>query len=267
MFWRLPAENCMRITVVTPTYNEAQNLPKLAESLMSLPLDVNLLVVDDNSPDGSGSVADKLSLDYPGRIQVLHRKGKLGFSSAYLEGVDLALEGGADAVAQMDADFSHDPEVLPAMVEKLAACDMVLGSRYTSGGSVDRDWPFWRKGLSAFGNFYARSILGLPFRDVTTGFRLWRREALLGMPLDRIQSNGYIFLVEMAHLAHCLEYRIGEVPIYFADRCQGQSKMSLSIQLEAAIRVWKVKWASADLREQGRDARRGLPPPDESDPV
>ncbi len=257
----------MRITVVTPTYNEARNLPKLAEALMSLPLEVNLLVVDDNSPDGSGSVAENLALDYPGRIKVLHREGKLGFSSAYLEGVGVALEGGAEAVAQMDADFSHDPEVLPVMAEKLASCDMVLGSRYTPGGSVDREWPFWRKGLSAFGNFYARNILGLPFRDVTTGYRLWRRETLLGMPLDRIQSNGYIFLVEMAHLAHCLDYRIGEVPIYFADRFHGKSKMSLSIQLEAALRVWKVKWASADLRRMGRKARRDLAPPDESSSV
>lgn len=247
----------MRITVVTPTYNEAQNLPKLAAVLLALPLDLRLLVVDDNSPDGTGRVADQLAADFPGRVQVLHRPGKLGFSSAYLEGFRIALDGGAEAIAQMDADFSHDPQVLPGMVEKLQACDMVLGSRYTPGGSVDERWPPWRKGLSAFGNFYARRILGLPFRDVTTGYRLWRRETMLGMPLERIQSTGYIFLVEMAHLAHCLDYHIGEVPIHFADRRFGASKMSLGIQIEAAFRVWNVRLSSADLRRLGRAARRG----------
>lgn len=240
----------MKITVVTPTYNEAENLPKLTQALFALPLDVRLLVVDDNSPDGTGAVADQLATDHPGRVEVLHRAGKLGFSSAYLEGFQLALDGGAEAVAQMDADFSHDPQVLPAMLEKLKDCDMVLGSRYTPGGSVDERWSAWRKGLSAFGNFYARRILKLPFRDVTTGYRLWRRDALLGMPFDRIQSTGYIFLVEMAHLATCLGYRIGEVPIYFADRRYGNSKMSLRIQIEAALRVWEVRLKTADLRRQ-----------------
>jgi len=245
----------LKITVVTPTYNEAENLPKLARALFALPLEIRLLVVDDNSPDGTGAVADKLAADHPGRVEVLHRAGKLGFSSAYLEGFQLALAGGAEAVAQMDADFSHDPQVLPAMLEKLQGCDMVLGSRYAPGGSVDERWSPWRKGLSAFGNFYARRILGLPFRDVTTGYRLWRREALLGLPLGRMQSTGYIFLVEMAHLAHCMGYRIGEVPIYFADRRYGASKMSLRIQIEAALRVWEVRWLTADLRRR-RAARR-----------
>lgn len=240
----------MKITVVTPTYNEAENLPKMAQVLFALPLDIRLLVVDDNSPDGTGAVADQLVAEYPGRVQVLHRAGKLGFSSAYLEGFQLALDSGAEAVAQMDADFSHNPQVLPAMLEKLQGCDMVLGSRYTQGGSVDERWSIWRKGLSSFGNFYARTILGLPFRDVTTGYRLWRREALQGMPMERIQSTGYIFLVEMAHLATCMSYRIGEVPIYFADRRYGSSKMSLHIQIEAALRVWAVRWKTADLRRQ-----------------
>lgn len=240
----------MKITVVTPTYNEAENLPKLAQALFALPLDIRLLVVDDNSPDGTGAVADQLAADYAGRVQVLHRAGKLGFSSAYLEGFQLALDGGAEAVAQMDADFSHDPQVLPVMLEKLQSCDMVLGSRYTPGGRVDERWSIWRKGLSSFGNFYARKILGLPFRDVTTGYRLWRREALQGLPMERIQSTGYIFLVEMAYLATCMGYRIGEVPIYFADRRYGSSKMSLRIQIEAALRVWAVRWKTADLRGQ-----------------
>ena len=161
--------------------------------------------------------------------------GKLGLRSAYLEGFQLALDDGADAIIQMDADFSHDPNKIPEMVLNLKSCDVVLGSRYISGGSVDNNWPLWRKNLSAFANFYARTILGLPQHDITTGFRLWKRETLLGMPFERIKSNGYIFLVEMAYLAYCLEYSIGEVPIYFADRRWGKSKMSLKIQAEAAI--------------------------------
>jgi dolichol-phosphate mannosyltransferase len=244
----------LRIVVVTPTYNEAENLPKLVSALFALPLDLRLLIVDDNSPDGTGRIADDLSASDE-RIGVLHRPGKLGLRSAYLSGFHVALNDRVDAVAQMDADFSHDPAALTEMAGRLETCDLVLGSRYVSGGSVDRRWPMWRKGLSAFGNFYARSILGLELHDVTTGFRLWRRETLLGMPLDRIQSNGYIFLVEMIYLAHCLEYRIGECPIYFADRRWGKSKMSLMIQAEAAMRIWQVLWHYRRLRSQGRGAR------------
>jgi len=246
----------LRIEVVTPTYNEAENLSKLVSALFALPLDVSLLVVDDNSPDGTGKVADELAAAHPGRVRVMHRPGRLGFSSAYLQGFALALEGKAQAIAQMDADFSHDPQALVAMAKRLESADMVLGSRYTPGGSVDERWPFWRKGLSAWANFYARTLLGLPLRDVTTGYRLWRREALQGMPLERIRSNGYVFLVEMAYLAHCLHYRIGEVPIYFADRRWGKSKMSFRIQIEAAVRVWHVLWTYRDLRAKPTPARR-----------
>jgi dolichol-phosphate mannosyltransferase len=141
------------------------------------------------------------------------------------------------------------------MAKCLDGCDVVLGSRYTQGGSVDERWSFWRKALSAWANFYARTILGLPLRDVTTGYRMWRREALAGIPFDRISSGGYIFLVEMAYLAHCLEYRFGEVPIYFADRRYGKSKMSFKIQLEAAVLVWRVLWTDRDLRSKGRAGR------------
>jgi dolichol-phosphate mannosyltransferase len=155
----------------------------------------------------------------------------------------------------MDADFSHDPNVLPQMAEKIASCDVVIGSRYVEGGSVDERWPQWRKGLSAFGNLYARSILGFPLRDVTTGYRMWRRETLQSMPLERIHSNGYVFLVEMAYLAYCLEYDIVEVPIYFADRRWGKSKMSFKIQSEAALRVWQVWWNYRDVRRAGRAGR------------
>jgi len=245
----------LHITVVIPTYNEAENLPKLVSALFSLPLDLHILVVDDDSPDGTGRIAEELAEKYPGRIDILHRPGKLGLRSAYLNGFQKILGGDAQAIVQMDADFSHDPSVLVDMAQLLESCDVVLGSRYVQGGSVDEQWPLWRKKLSSFGNFYARSILGLPLHDVTTGYRMWRTETLKQMPFERIQSNGYIFLVEMIYLAHCLDYKIGESPIYFADRRWGKSKMSFKIQLEAALRVWQVWWNYRDLKKAGRAGR------------
>ena len=157
---------------------------------------------------------------------------------------------GADAVVQMDADFSHDPSVLTEMARRIESCDVVIGSRYVKGGSLAQRWPLWRKALSAFGNTYARTILGFPLHDVTTGFRMWRREALRGMPLDRIRSSGYIFLVEMAYVAYLMGYDITEVPIHFSDRRWGKSKMSFKIQMEAAVRVWDVKWHYRDLHRK-----------------
>ncbi|MBT3321382.1 MAG: polyprenol monophosphomannose synthase [Anaerolineae bacterium] len=245
----------MNITIIIPTYNEAENLPKLVSALFSLNLDIRLLIVDDNSPDGTGEIADSLAADYLDKVKILHREGKLGLRTAYLTGIELALATETDAIAQMDADFSHDPERLLEMADMLKNRDVVLGSRYVSGGRVDENWPLWRKALSAFGNFYARTILSFELRDVTTGFRLWRRETLEGMPLNRIQSSGYVFLVEMAYMAYSLGYRFGEVPIYFADRQWGKSKMSFKIQLEAAFRIWQVRWAYRDLRAKGRSAR------------
>ncbi len=246
----------MQITLIIPTYNEAQNLPALFSSLFKLPLpDLKVLVVDDNSPDGTGDVAEKLALDYPGRVSVMHRVGKLGLRTAYLEGIQKALLEGADAVGQMDADFSHDPEKLVPLAKSLETADVALGSRYVPGGSVDERWPIWRKWLSAFGNFYARTILNMSLRDITTGYRLWRRETLLGMPLDRIKSNGYIFLVEMAYMAYSLDYSFSQIPIHFADRRWGKSKMSFKIQLEAAFRVWQVRSHFDDLRKAGKKGR------------
>ena len=244
----------MKITVVTPTYNEAENLPKLVSALFTLPLDLHVLVVDDNSPDGTGKIADELA-GQDRRIKVLHRPGKLGLRSAYLNAFQQVMQEDIDAIVQMDADFSHDPAVLPEMAASIASCDVVFGSRYVKGGSVDERWPLWRKELSAFGNFYARSILNFPLRDVTTGYRMWRRETLQSMPLERIRSNGYVFLVEMAYLAYCLEYQIDEVPIYFADRRWGKSKMSFKIQSEAALRIWQVWWNYRGVRRVGREAR------------
>lgn len=238
----------MKLTVVVPTYNEAENLPHLTGALLALPLPgLSLMVVDDNSPDGTGSIADDLAGGTPDRIQVLHRLGQRGFGQAYLAGFHRALEQGADAVGQMDADLSHPPELLPALLESLQGCDLALGSRYVPGGSVDRQWPAWRKGLSAFGNFYARTILGLPVRDATGGYRVWRRETLLGMPLERIRSNGYAFQVEMLYLAHRLGFTFSETPFYFPDRRFGESKMSLRVQREAALRVWGMRWQYRDI--------------------
>ncbi len=237
----------MRITIVLPTYNEAENLPKLVSALFSLPLDLSVVVVDDNSPDGTGAIADGLAKQYPMKLYVLHRAGKLGLRSAYMEGFQKAFDLGANAVVQMDADFSHDPAVLPEMARRLISHDVVIGSRYVEGGSLDERWPAWRKALSSFGNFYARTILRSPLHDMTTGFRMWRREALENMPLDRIRSSGYIFLVEMAYVAYLTGFRISEVPIHFADRRWGKSKMSLKIQLEAAMRIWDVRFYYRDL--------------------
>ncbi len=245
----------MRITVVTPTYNEAENLPRLVSALFSLPLDLRVLVVDDNSPDGTGRLAGELALQFPGQVDVLHRPGKMGLRSAYLNGFQRVMDTDAQAIVQMDADFSHDPPVLVNMAKMLETCDLVLGSRYIKGGSVDEHWPLWRKSLSAFGNFYARAILNFPLRDVTTGYRMWRREILQQMPMERIQSSGYVFQVEMAYLAYCLDFKIKETPIYFPDRQRGKSKISLKIQLEAALRVWQVRWNYQDLKRAGRLAR------------
>lgn len=238
----------MRIGAVIPTYNEAENLPRLIPKLLDLPLDLRILIVDDNSPDGTGCLADDLSVANIGRLSVLHRPQKLGLASACLQGFRYFLNQKVDAVAQIDADLSHDPVVIVAMAKCLETCDLVLGSRYVKGGSVDKHWSFGRKKLSTWGNFYARHLLGLPFRDVTTGYRLWRLEALRKMPLNLIRSRGYIFQVETAYLAHRLGYAIDEVPIYFTERQNGKTKMSFQIQIEAALRVWQLLWAYRHIR-------------------
>jgi dolichol-phosphate mannosyltransferase len=239
------------LTVVTPTYNEAENLPKLVSALFVLPIDdLHFLVVDDNSPDGTGQLAETLAAQHPGRITVLHRSGKLGLGTAYISGFRQALQAGAERVAQMDADFSHPPEKLLEMLEALKSCDVAIGSRYIPGGGVDERWPLWRKALSMFGSLYAGVILRLPLHDVTGGFKIWRRETLMGMPLERIRSNGYAFQVEMAYVAHRLGYTFREVPFYFADRRWGESKMSFRIQREAAIRVWQMLYEYRHLRRK-----------------
>ncbi|HCE18297.1 MAG TPA: polyprenol monophosphomannose synthase [Anaerolinea thermolimosa] len=241
----------MKVTFVIPTYNEAENLPRLVSALFDLPLpELSLLVVDDNSPDGTGRIADELAVQTSGRVDVLHRSGKLGLGSAYIQGFQRAMQQGVDAIGQMDADFSHPVEKVPALIDALQTCDYAIGSRYVPGGSLDERWPFWRKALSGWGNFYARTILGLPIRDVTGGFKLWKASTLRAMPLERIKSNGYVFQVEMNYVASRLGFHACEIPIYFADRRWGQSKMNFRIQVEAAIRTWQLLGMYHDLQKQ-----------------
>jgi dolichol-phosphate mannosyltransferase len=237
----------MQIGIVIPTYNEAGSLPHLLSALYALPLDLQLLVVDDNSPDGTGQLADELAAADRGRMAVLHRPQRAGLATACIQGFRYFLRINVDAIGQLDADLSHDPAVLVSMAKHLANWDVVLGSRYVRGGSVDGRWPLGRRVLSAWGNFYARHLLGLPFQDVTTGYRLWRRETIRAIPLERIRSGGYIFQVEMVYLAHRLQNKIFELPIHFAERQSGRTKMSLKIGFEAAWRVWRMPLAYRDV--------------------
>ena len=231
------------LTIVIPTYNEADNLPLLTSQLWSLPIpDLRIIIVDDGSPDGTGEVAEKIATAHPGRLKVIHREGKLGLGTAYITGFRAALEGPSEAIGQMDADFSHSPAYIPTLLENLDQFDAVFGSRYVEGGRLDENWGIGRVLLSWFGNFYARTILRLDILDVTGGFRIWRRETLAGMPLERIRSYGYIFQVEMTYVATKLGYKVCEMPIYFEDRRIGQSKMSFRVKVEAAFRVWQVLW-------------------------
>ncbi len=231
-----------KIMVVTPTYNEAENLPLLAAELFALPVDnLHLLVVDDHSPDGTGEIAAGLGGKYPGRIAVLHRAEKSGLGPAYIAGFKQALSLDADIIIQMDADFSHQPRYIPDMLNAIEQGDLVIGSRYVKGGSVDEQWGAYRKLLSWFANrIYTPVILGIAVYDATGGYRCWRRQTLIGIDLDRIRSNGYVFQVEMAYIACRLGFRVREIPIHFPDRKFGASKMSPRIALEAALRVWQL---------------------------
>jgi dolichol-phosphate mannosyltransferase len=232
----------MRTIVVIPTYNEADNIPKLVAELWTLEFpDLSILIVDDNSPDGTGDVAAKLGETRPGKINVLRRPTKQGLGMAYKTGFRKALEMGAEAVVQMDADFSHSPRYIPEMLSLLDEYDVVVGSRYVAGGKLDERWGFGRYLLSWWANaVYTRMILGTRTLDTTAGFKAWRRETLIGLDIDRIHSNGYDFQVEMAYVTERLGYRVKEIPIYFEDRRIGQSKLVMSIKIESALRVWDV---------------------------
>jgi dolichol-phosphate mannosyltransferase len=248
---------CMsKVMVVVPTFNEAENLEKLAAELLALPVPgLEMLVVDDNSPDGTGKMADGLAAQSEGRIHVLHRSGKQGLGTAYIAGFKWAIDHEADIILQMDADFSHSPSYIPQMVAKLDECDAVIGSRYIQGGRLDERWSFGRRLLSWWANsVWVRGILRTSVHDNTGGFRAWRRTTLVGMNLDRVRSNGYIFQVEITYIALRLVYKFCEVPIYFADRKYGKSKMGLKIQIEAALRVFEVWWRHHALNPVQRAA-------------
>lgn len=224
--------------VVLPTYNERDNLPPMVAALMRID-DLSILVVDDGSPDGTGQLADELASASGGRLQVLHRQGPRGLGRSYIDGMQEALRAGATLVCQMDADFSHNPADVPRLVSAAGQADLVVASRYVAGGEV-RNWPWRRRVLSAFANRYVRAITGLPVRDATSGFRCWRRDLLMRLPLNQVVSEGYAFQVEMAWLAKAAGARIQEVPITFVERRRGASKLSSPVILESVILPWRL---------------------------
>jgi dolichol-phosphate mannosyltransferase len=228
-----------RTLVILPTYNEKENLPLLLKAIHEHVPHVHILVVDDNSPDGTGQIADDFAAQDE-RIWALHRSGKLGLGTAYIEGFRYGLANGYDIIQQMDCDFSHDPADLPRMFEAIKDADLVLGSRNIKGGGT-KNWPIYRKAISRGGSLYARNILGIHVKDVTGGFKCWRRETLEAIQLDRIQSEGYSFQIEMTWRAIQRGFRVVEIPIIFADRQFGQSKMHPSIVVEAMGMCWKLR--------------------------
>jgi dolichol-phosphate mannosyltransferase len=232
------------VLVVVPTYNERENLPLLARGVLAHP-GFRMLVVDDGSPDGTGAVADALAVEYPGRVEVMHRTGQRGLGRSYIDGLQKAIaQPDVDLVCQMDADLSHNPEYLPALVAATTDYDVVIGSRYLNGVSVV-NWPLHRIFLSAFANRYIRTVTSLTPRDCTSGYRCWRRESLARLPLQAMVSDGYAFLVEMLFEASRRGCRIGEVPIIFVERRQGQSKVSSSVLLESLITPWRLIFRKA----------------------
>jgi dolichol-phosphate mannosyltransferase len=242
-----------KVLVVIPTYNELDNLPKITQALFELTIpNLEILIVDDGSPDGTGELADELVEKHVGRFHVLHRPGKQGLGTAYIQGFTWALEHGADLVIQMDADFSHSPSYIPQFLEQIQNYDVVVGSRYVSGGKLDERWSWGRWFLSWWANsVWVRLILGVKTQDATAGFKCWRASALRAVGLERIKSNGYVFQVEMCYVAEKVGLRIKEIPIYFEDRRIGRSKMSVRVKVEAALRVFDIRKRHHKLRPAG----------------
>lgn len=232
-----------KTVVVIPTYNEIDNLSEITSALFALDVEgLEILIVDDNSPDGTGALADRLAVQHAGRFHVLHRSGKLGLGTAYIQGFQWALDRAADHVIQMDADFSHSPSYIPKMLALMPEVDVVVGSRYVPGGRLDERWSWGRWFLSWWANsIWVRLILGTQTRDATAGFKCWRASALRRLDLASIRSNGYIFQVEMCYAAEKAGLSIREIPIYFEDRRIGQSKMSVRVKFEAAVRVFEIR--------------------------
>jgi dolichol-phosphate mannosyltransferase len=228
----------MRPLVLVPTYNERDNLRPLVAALMAI-AGVKVLIVDDNSPDGTADEAEALAASSHGRVSVMRRAGPRGFGRSYIDGMAAALRTDATHICQMDADFSHDPAALPQLLTAATTADLVIGSRYVPGGEL-RNWPAHRRVLSRFANWYIRAITRLPVHDSTGGFRCWTRGLLARLPLDRIVSNGYAFQLEMAWEAHTAGGRIVEVPITFVERREGQSKMSGRVIAESVVLPWRL---------------------------
>jgi dolichol-phosphate mannosyltransferase len=225
--------------VVTPTYDEAQNIESFIARVLSQSADIDILVVDDNSPDGTGNIVERLKKENP-RIHLIRRAGKMGLGTAYVEGFRFAIERKYDLVCEMDADFSHDPDELPNFIAKMDACDLTIGSRYTGGVRVI-NWPIRRLILSYAANVYTRVITGMPVKDATGGFKCFRRQVLESIDLTKIVSNGYAFQIEMNFRAWSKGFRLCEHPIIFFERASGISKMSKKIVYEAVFMVWNLK--------------------------
>ncbi len=242
-----PLPGAGRALVIIPTYNERENIPKIVPLALAQDPRIDVLVIDDNSPDGTGALADEIAATEP-RVRVLHRAGKLGLGTAYLAGFRWGLERGYDLLQEMDADFSHDPSHLPQFLEAAQEFDLVLGSRYLDGRVTVVNWPIKRLLLSYYANVYARIVTGLPVWDATGGYKCFRRQVLEAIPLDHIESEGYAFQIEMNFRAWRRGFRLGEIPIVFVDRTLGQSKMSKRVIREAFFKVWKLRWL--DLRRK-----------------
>jgi len=241
--------------VVLPTYEEAENLPGIAAAILAALPAAMLLVVDDNSPDGTGRLADEMAAANP-RVRVRHRPGKGGLGRAYLDGFGVALQGGARSLIQMDADWSHDPAVLPALVAPIVdgSADLVIGSRYVRGGAV-LDWGLGRRLISRLGSQFARTVLSLRPHDLTGGFKAWRAETLSAIPFDGVHAGGYVFQIEMTYRASRGGARVTEVPITFQDRRVGRSKMSRRIIVEALLVVVRLRWDELRGRQSWRRSK------------
>ena len=239
-----------KTVIIIPTYNEANNLPLMVAELWALQIpELSILVVDDNSPDGTGDIAEELGKRKTGDLHVIHQPVKSGLGQAYVAGFQWALENDADYAIQMDSDFSHSPPHILEMLQEIKEADLVVGSRYVAGGRVDEHWSFGRYLLSWWANsVYTKVILNLKVKDATSGFKCWRAQALRRIDLDAVQSNGYGFQFEMAYLAERLGLRIVEIPIYFEDRRIGRSKMTIPVKIEAVFRVWDIRWRYRNLR-------------------
>lgn len=230
-----------RAIVIVPTYNESENVTRIVPRILSQDPRIEVLVVDDNSPDGTGALADELAADDP-RVHVLHREAKEGLGRAYLAGFAWALARDYEFIFEMDADFSHDPFHIPEFLAAVRDADVVLGSRYRQGKVTVVNWPMTRLLLSYAANIYARTITGLQLGDLTGGFKCFRKEVLQAVPLHEVRSNGYAFQIEMSYRAWKKGYRIIEIPIVFHDRTEGESKMSKHIIREAIWMVWRLRW-------------------------